>query len=180
MTPAIIDPYLKIQAALARRQHRRRARPTPASIATAATALGAPAMKIDTAAAAARRRRPSIDGRARQVRRAERGASIAYIDRPAADAARGRQGRVLPDGAASRGCRRATRIANPYYGNDDADLRQLPVNISFTQAHARPTDWMSCSTKTTRVRSSRSTSGITSARRTSGRATPASRTCSST
>ena len=49
MSPAVLDPYLKIQAALSDdtmdgvTQH-------AGEVATAATALGAPAMKIDTAA----------------------------------------------------------------------------------------------------------------------------------
>ena len=49
MSRAVIDPYLKIQAALATDSMDEVAA-SAGNIATAATALGAPAMKIDTAA----------------------------------------------------------------------------------------------------------------------------------
>ena len=49
MPSSIIDPYLKIQTALAE-DRMDEIRANAGSIATAATALGAPAMKIDTAA----------------------------------------------------------------------------------------------------------------------------------
>ena len=49
MSRAVIDPYLKIQAALAT-DSMDGVRANAGNIATAATALGAPAMKIDTAA----------------------------------------------------------------------------------------------------------------------------------
>ena len=49
MPSAIIDPYLEIQTALAD-DSTANIKANAASIATAATALGAPAMKIDTAA----------------------------------------------------------------------------------------------------------------------------------
>jgi membrane fusion protein, copper/silver efflux system len=49
MSQAVIDPYLKIQSALAQ-DSTDDIRQNAGEIATAATALGAPAMKIDTAA----------------------------------------------------------------------------------------------------------------------------------
>jgi HPt (histidine-containing phosphotransfer) domain-containing protein len=49
MSQAVIDPYLKIQSALAQ-DSTDGIRQNAGEIATAATALGAPAMKIDTAA----------------------------------------------------------------------------------------------------------------------------------
>jgi len=49
MSRAVIDPYLKVQAALAD-DTMEGVRANAGAIATAATALGAPAMKIDTAA----------------------------------------------------------------------------------------------------------------------------------
>ena len=49
MSPAIIEPYLKIQSALAR-DSIDDVKANAGNIATAATALGAPAMKIDMAA----------------------------------------------------------------------------------------------------------------------------------
>jgi hypothetical protein len=49
MSRAVIDPYLKIQAALAD-DSMDGVKANAGNIATAATALGAPAMKIDTAA----------------------------------------------------------------------------------------------------------------------------------
>ena len=49
MSRAVIDPYLKIQAALAD-DSMDGVKATAGNIATAATSLGAPAMKIDTAA----------------------------------------------------------------------------------------------------------------------------------
>ena len=49
MSRAVLDPYLKIQAALAD-DSMDGVKQNAGSIATAATALGAPAMKIDTAA----------------------------------------------------------------------------------------------------------------------------------
>jgi hypothetical protein len=49
MTRTVVDPYLKIQTALAN-DSVDELRSNAGSIATAATALGAPAMKIDTAA----------------------------------------------------------------------------------------------------------------------------------
>ena len=49
MTPAIVDPYLKIQEALAS-DRVDGVRANAGDLATAATALGAPAMKIDTSA----------------------------------------------------------------------------------------------------------------------------------
>jgi Protein of unknown function (DUF3347). len=49
MSRAVIDPYLKIQAALAN-DSMDEVKANAGNIATAATALGAPAMKIDTAA----------------------------------------------------------------------------------------------------------------------------------
>ena len=49
MTPAIVDPYLKIQSALAN-DSVDELRANAGTIATAATALGAPAMNIDTTA----------------------------------------------------------------------------------------------------------------------------------
>jgi len=49
MSRAVIDPYLKIQAALAS-DSMDEVKANAGNIATAATALGAPAMKIDTAA----------------------------------------------------------------------------------------------------------------------------------
>src|SRR5476649_2672233 len=49
MSRAVIDPYLKIQAALAD-DNMDQVKANAGNIATAATALGAPAMKIDTTA----------------------------------------------------------------------------------------------------------------------------------
>ena len=49
MPSSIVDPYLKIQTALAQ-DRVDDVRANAGNIATAATALGAPAMKIDTAA----------------------------------------------------------------------------------------------------------------------------------
>lgn len=49
MSPAVVEPYLKIQAALAG-DSIDGVKANAGNIATAATALGAPAMRIDTAA----------------------------------------------------------------------------------------------------------------------------------
>ena len=64
MPPSIVEPYLEIQAALAD-DSTDNVKANAGKIATAATALGAPAMKIDTAAvqlsAAADAAEPDID-----------------------------------------------------------------------------------------------------------------------
>ena len=85
MSRAVIDPYLKIQAALAD-DSMDGVKANAGNIATAATALGAPAMKIDTTAVQLASA-AEIERRARQVRRAERGDRHLH-DRPAPDGAR--------------------------------------------------------------------------------------------
>ncbi len=112
MSRAVIDPYLKIQAALAD-DKMDGVKANAGNIATAATALGAPAMKIDTAAvqlAVGRRHR----GRARQVRRAERGDRHLH-DRPQAEGAGGRQVAFCPM-VQKPWLQASATIDNPYFG----------------------------------------------------------------
>ena len=104
------------------------------SIATAATALGAPAMKIDTAAVQLASA-AELGRRAREVRHAERGDRHLH-DRPPPQAAGGRRGGRLPDGARSRGCRPDARSTTRTTGKS---MRPAAASgeHSLHQAHAR-------------------------------------------
>ena len=137
MPCAIIDPYLKIQTALA-----------DDSIDDVAANAGKHRDGGDGARRAGDEDRhgrgaAGVGGRDRRTRARSSATLSEAIDhlhdglaahaargRPASPSARWSQKPWLQkDGDAS---------PNPYYGSDDADLRQLhEVNISFTQAHAR-------------------------------------------
>jgi hypothetical protein len=114
MSPAIIEPYLKIQAALAR-DSTDDVKANAGNIATAATALGAPAMKIDMAAVQLTAASDLAEARDRFGALSE--AIVNYMD-----------GLHLtpPDGVRVAFCpmvkkpwlQQGATIANPYYGSE--------------------------------------------------------------
>jgi Cu(I)/Ag(I) efflux system membrane fusion protein len=109
---SIVDPYLDIQTALAQ-DRADEVRAKAGEIATAATALGAPAMKIDTAAVQLASAGEVAD--ARQKFGTLSDAMIAYMDGLHLKA---------PDGVRTAYCPMAKKpwlqkgdtLANPYYG----------------------------------------------------------------
>jgi len=109
---SIVDPYLDIQAALAQ-DRSDEVRAKAGEIATAATALGAPAMKIDTAALQLASAGDVADARQKFGTLSE--AMIAYMDGLHLKA---------PDGVRTAYCPMAKKpwlqkgdtLANPYYG----------------------------------------------------------------
>jgi hypothetical protein len=113
MPSSIVDPYLKIQTALAE-DRIDDVRANAGSVATAATALGAPAMKIDTAAVQLASAAELED--AREKFGVLSSAIVAYMD-----------GLHLtpPDGVRKAYCPMAAKpwlqkgdtLANPYYGS---------------------------------------------------------------
>jgi len=113
MPSSIVDPYLKIQTALAE-DRMDEVRANAGSVATAATALGAPAMKIDTAAVQLASATELDD--ARDKFGALSAAVVAYMD-----------GLHLtpPEGVRKAYCPMAMKpwlqkgdtLANPYYGS---------------------------------------------------------------
>jgi len=113
MPSSVVDPYLKIQTALAE-DRIDEVRANAGSVATAATALGAPAMKIDTAAVQLASATELDD--ARQKFGVLSDAVVAYMD-----------GLHLtpPDGVRKAYCPMAAKpwlqkgdtLANPYYGS---------------------------------------------------------------
>jgi Cu(I)/Ag(I) efflux system membrane fusion protein len=113
MPSSIVDPYLKIQTALAE-DRMEEVRANAGSVATAATALGAPAMKIDTAAVQLASTTELDD--ARDKFGALSSAVVAYMD-----------GLHLtpPEGVRKAYCPMAMKpwlqkgetLANPYYGS---------------------------------------------------------------
>lgn len=112
MPSSIVDPYLKIQTALAQ-DRVDDIRANAGDIATAATALGAPAMKIDTAAVQLAAAVELTD--ARQKFGALSDAIVTYMDGLHLAA---------PDGVRTAYCPMAQKpwlqhgdtLANPYYG----------------------------------------------------------------
>ena len=114
MSPAIIEPYLKIQSALAR-DSVDDVKANAGNIATAATALGAPAMKIDMAAVQLTSAAELVEARDRFGALSE--AIVNYMD-----------GLHLtpPDGVRVAICpmqkkpwlQQGDAIANPYYGSE--------------------------------------------------------------
>jgi membrane fusion protein, copper/silver efflux system len=113
MPASIIDPYLKVQTALAQ-DRVDGVKASAGEIATAATALGAPAMKIDTAAVQLTSASDVAD--ARQKFGTLSDAVIAYMDGLHLKA---------PDGVRTAYCpmarkswlQRGDTLANPYYGS---------------------------------------------------------------
>ncbi len=109
---SIVDPYLDIQTALAQ-DRADEVRAKAGEIATAATALGAPAMKIDTAAVQLASAGDAADARQKFGTLSE--AMIAYMDGLHLKA---------PDGVRTAYCPMAKKpwlqkgdtLANPYYG----------------------------------------------------------------
>jgi Cu(I)/Ag(I) efflux system membrane fusion protein len=112
MPASIVDPYLDIQTALAQ-DRADEVRAKAGEIATAATSLGAPAMKIDTAAVQLASAGDVADARQRFGTLSD--AVIAYMDGLHLKA---------PDGVRTAYCPMAKKswlqkgdtLANPYYG----------------------------------------------------------------
>ncbi len=112
MPPSIIEPYLKIETALAN-DSTDGIRANAGDLATAATALGAPAMKIDTAAVQLASATEIADARDRFGALSD--AIVAYMDGLHLTA---------PDGVRVAICpmkqkpwlQQGETIANPYYG----------------------------------------------------------------
>ncbi|OLC78525.1 MAG: hypothetical protein AUH72_15780 [Acidobacteria bacterium 13_1_40CM_4_65_8] len=112
MPASVVDPYLKIQTALAQ-DRIDDVRANAGDVATAATALGAPAMKIDTAAVQLASATELADARDKFGVLSD--ALVTYMD-----------GLHLtpPDGVRKAYCPMATKpwlqkgdtLANPYYG----------------------------------------------------------------
>ena len=114
MAPSIVDPYLKIQAALAN-DSLDEVKANAGNIATAATALGAPAMKIDTTALqlAAAADLPSARDRFGALSEA----IVNYMDGFKLTAPEGVRVAVCPM-VNKPWLQQGDTLANPYYGKD--------------------------------------------------------------
>jgi len=123
MPASIIDPYLTIQDGLAR-DSIDNLRANAGNIATAATALGAPAMKIDTAALQLASAGDLADARAKFGVLSE--AIVAYKDGLHLTAGDGVKQAFCPM-AAKPWLQKGETISNPYYGSS------MPTCGSFTQ-----------------------------------------------
>jgi hypothetical protein len=112
MPSTVVDPYLKIQSALAQ-DSVEGVRANAGQIATAATALGAPAMKIDTAAVQLASATELEDARSKFATLSE--AIVTYVDGLHL---------TLPEGVRVATCpmlhkpwlQEGSDMANPYYG----------------------------------------------------------------
>jgi membrane fusion protein, copper/silver efflux system len=120
---AIVDPYLAIQEGLAH-DSVDNLRANAGNIATAATALGAPAMKIDTAAVQLASAGDLADARQKFGTLSE--AIVAYKDGLHLKAGEGVKQAFCPM-AVKPWLQRGDTISNPYYGT------QMPTCGSFTQ-----------------------------------------------
>jgi hypothetical protein len=113
MPSSIVDPYLKIQTALAE-DRMDEVRANAGSIATAATALGAPAMKIDTAAVQLAAATELDDARDRFGALSD--AMVAYMDGLHLTPPEGVRKAYCPM-AAKPWLQKGETLANPYYGS---------------------------------------------------------------
>jgi hypothetical protein len=120
---SIVDPYLAIQEGLAH-DNVDNLRANAGNIATAATALGAPAMKIDTAAVQLASAGDLADARQKFGTLSE--AIVAYKDGLHLKAGDGVRQAFCPM-AVKPWLQRGDAISNPYYGT------QMPTCGSFTQ-----------------------------------------------
>ena len=120
---SIVDPYLKIQDGLAH-DSIDDVRANAGSIATAATALGAPAMKIDTAAVQLASAGDLADARQKFGTLSE--AIVAYKDGLKLKPGDGVKQAFCPM-ALKPWLQKGDTISNPYYGS------QMPTCGSFTQ-----------------------------------------------
>jgi hypothetical protein len=123
MPASIIDPYLAIQDELAHDKIDQ-VRANAGNIATAATALGAPAMKIDTAAVQLAATTTLADARDRFGVLSE--AIVAYKDGLHLKMGDGVKQAFCPM-AVKPWLQKGDTIANPYYGSE------MPTCGSFTQ-----------------------------------------------
>jgi hypothetical protein len=114
MSPAIIEPYLKIQAALAR-DSIDDVKANAGNIATAATALGAPAMKIDMAAVQLTSTSDLAEARDRFGALSE--AIVTYMDGLHLTPPAGVRVAFCPM-VKKPWLQQGETIANPYYGSD--------------------------------------------------------------
>ena len=113
MPSSIVDPYLKIQTALAE-DRMDEVRANAGSVATAATALGAPAMKIDTAAIQLASATELDD--ARDKFGALSSAIVTYMDGLHLTPPEGVRKAYCPM-AAKPWLQKGDTLANPYYGS---------------------------------------------------------------
>jgi hypothetical protein len=114
MPSSIVDPYLKIQTALAQ-DRVDEVRANAGEIATAATALGAPAMKIDTAAVQLASASELKD--ARQKFGVLSDAIVTYMDGMHLKAPAGVRTAYCPM-AQKPWLQQGDTLANPYYGTE--------------------------------------------------------------
>jgi hypothetical protein len=114
MSPAIIEPYLKIQSSLAR-DSIDDVKANAGNIATAATALGAPAMKIDMAAVQLTSASDLAEARDRFGALSE--AIVSYMDGLHLTAPEGVRVAICPM-VQKPWLQRSDTIANPYYGSE--------------------------------------------------------------
>lgn len=113
MPASVVDPYLKIQAALAK-DSVDDVRANAGNVATAATALGAPAMRIDTAAVQLAAVTDIADARERFGVLSE--ALVAYMDGLHLTAPEGVRVAFCPM-RMKPWLQEGTSINNPYYGS---------------------------------------------------------------
>jgi hypothetical protein len=113
MPSSVIDPYLKIQTALAQ-DRLDDVRASAGEVATAAASLGAPAMKIDTAAVQLASAGEIEDARAKFGTLSD--AIVTYMDGLHLTAPDGVRKAYCPM-AAKPWLQRGETIANPYYGS---------------------------------------------------------------
>jgi hypothetical protein len=114
MSQAIVDPYLKIQTALAH-DSIEGVRGNAGNIATAATALGAPAMKIDTAALQLASAGDLADARAKFGTLSE--AIVTYMTGLHLTSPAGTRVAYCPM-VQKPWLQEGTTLANPYYGSE--------------------------------------------------------------
>jgi hypothetical protein len=112
MPASIIDPYLKIQTALAQ-DRVDEVRASAGEIATAATSLGAPAMRIDTAAAQLASATELADAREKFGTLSD--ALVTYMDGERLKAPEGVRKAYCPM-ARKPWLQKGDTLANPYYG----------------------------------------------------------------